>query len=247
MAAEPDYAPAHLNLGVLYDLYLGEPQKALEQFEHYLALAGENKQVAGWVIELRKRVGSPAPAAAKKEPCMTRPNQVRCSWLAARLRHGAWPPAAANSPAGPPRSRLRTRTKRASRGPIHRRSPRPPADDSTAPGPGEDPACGRPQPRHARAAVPARQKAPMAADRVDLGTTTVTGDHEQPKVMYIVPWKKSDIGDLSGKPMNSLLDEALAPVDRDEFKREVLYYDAVKADVSGNGASRSSPPKQGEK
>ncbi len=65
IAAEPNYAPAYLNLGVLYDLYLAEPQKALEQFEHYIQIAGENKQVAGWVIELRKRVG--APAAAKKE------------------------------------------------------------------------------------------------------------------------------------------------------------------------------------
>ena len=55
--------------------------------------------------------------------------------------------------------------------------------------------------------------------------------------MYIVPWKRSDIGDLSGKPMNSLVDEALAPVDRDEFKREVVYYDAVKADASQNGTS----------
>jgi tetratricopeptide (TPR) repeat protein len=67
IAAEPNYAPAHLNLGVLYDLYLEEPQKALEQFERYLEIAGENKQVAGWLIELRKRVGAPAPAA-KKEP-----------------------------------------------------------------------------------------------------------------------------------------------------------------------------------
>jgi tetratricopeptide (TPR) repeat protein len=65
IAAEPNYAPAYLNLGVLYDLYLAEPQKALEQFEHYIQIAGENKQVAGWVVELRKRVG--APAAAKKE------------------------------------------------------------------------------------------------------------------------------------------------------------------------------------
>jgi tetratricopeptide (TPR) repeat protein len=60
IAVEPNYAPAYLNLGVLYDLYLAEPQKALEQFEHYLTLAGDNKQVAGWVIELRKRVGAPA-------------------------------------------------------------------------------------------------------------------------------------------------------------------------------------------
>jgi tetratricopeptide (TPR) repeat protein len=67
IAAEPNYAPAHLNLGVLYDLYLAQPQKALEEFERYLEIAGENKQVAGWVVELRKRVGASAPAP-KKEP-----------------------------------------------------------------------------------------------------------------------------------------------------------------------------------
>ena len=67
IAIEPNYAPAYLNLGVLYDLYMSQPQKALEQFEHYLTLAGENKQVAGWIIELRKRVGPAAPAV-KKEP-----------------------------------------------------------------------------------------------------------------------------------------------------------------------------------
>jgi hypothetical protein len=102
----------------------------------------------------------------------------------------------------------------------------------------------------AQTAAPTRPAAPgqkpTAADRIDLGLATVTGDREQPKVMYIVPWKKSDIGDLSGKPMNSLLDEALSPVDRDEFKREVVYYTAVKADASQNGASRP-PAKQGEK
>jgi len=66
ITADPNYAPAHLNLGVLYDLYLAEPQKALDEFERYIALAGEgNKQVAGWVVELRKRV---AATAAKKEP-----------------------------------------------------------------------------------------------------------------------------------------------------------------------------------
>jgi hypothetical protein len=86
---------------------------------------------------------------------------------------------------------------------------------------------------------------PGAADRLELGTATVTGDREQPKVMYIVPWKKSDIGDLSGKPMNSLLDEALAPIDREEFKRQVMYYQAVRADAAQNGAAKAPP--QGEK
>jgi hypothetical protein len=111
---------------------------------------------------------------------------------------------------------------------------------------------GTPAPRNppravaaGRAPASAGQKAP-GIDRLELGTATVTGDHEQPKVMYIVPWKKSDIGDLSGKPMNSLLDEALAPIDRDEFKREVAYYDVVKSDASQNGAPNPAS-KQGEK
>ena len=67
IAAEPNYAPAHLNLGVLYDLYLAQPQKALDEYERYIAIAGDNKQVAGWMVELRKRVGAPPPAP-KKEP-----------------------------------------------------------------------------------------------------------------------------------------------------------------------------------
>ena len=90
------------------------------------------------------------------------------------------------------------------------------------------------------------QKVPGSTDRLELGTATVTGDREQPKVMYIVPWKKSEIGDLAGKPMNSLVDEILAPVDRDVFKREVVYYKAVQADTSQNGAP-GHPSDQGEK
>jgi hypothetical protein len=119
---------------------------------------------------------------------------------------------------------------------------------SAAAAPGA-PAAGKPATgtqSAAHAPKPAGQKPPGGVDRLELNTATVTGDREQPKVMYIVPWKSSDIGDLSGKPMNSLLDEALAPVDRDEFRREVAYYDVVKADRSQNGTSNGTA-KQGEK
>jgi hypothetical protein len=92
-----------------------------------------------------------------------------------------------------------------------------------------------------------KAKGPGGSDRLDLGTATVTGDREQPKVMYIVPWKRSDIGDLAGKPMNSLVDEILSPVDRDVFKREVVYYKAVQSDATQNGASTHRPSEQGEK
>jgi hypothetical protein len=64
-------------------------------------------------------------------------------------------------------------------------------------------------------------------DRLELDTTQITGNRELPKVLYIVPWKRSDLGDLVGKPVNSLLDEVLTPVDRDVFRRENRYYRAL--------------------
>jgi hypothetical protein len=68
-----------------------------------------------------------------------------------------------------------------------------------------------------------------AADRLELDTTQITGNKELPKVMYVVPWKHSDLGDLTGKPANSLVDEVLQPVDRDVFNREERYYHTVAA------------------
>jgi hypothetical protein len=112
------------------------------------------------------------------------------------------------------------------------------------PAPSTAPAPSNPRAQGARPA--AGQKSAPRTDRLDLGTATVTGDREQPKVMYVVPWKRSDIGDQTGKPMNSLVDEILAPVDRDVFKREVVYYNAVQADTSQNGAP-PKPGQQGEK
>ncbi len=92
------------------------------------------------------------------------------------------------------------------------------------------------QPTPSPAPVPRKSPKPSKnADRIDLDTTTVTGNRELPKVMYVVPWKKSDIGDLTGRPLNSLLDEVLAPVDRDVFRREVAYYKGMAASAAQTG------------
>lgn len=97
----------------------------------------------------------------------------------------------------------------------------------------------------AHAAEPRASATPSgkAHDKIELDTTQITGNRELPKVLYIVPWKRSDLGDLVGKPVNSLLDEVLAPVDRDVFKRENRYYRALMPEggaPAGNGATPSS-------
>lgn len=69
-------------------------------------------------------------------------------------------------------------------------------------------------------------------DSIELGRTEITGNQELPKVLYIVPWQKPSPGDLMGKPVNTLLDEVLAPLDRGEFIRQVEYYEDLYGDGS---------------
>ena len=60
-------------------------------------------------------------------------------------------------------------------------------------------------------------------DKAEIDRTQIIGNRELPKVLYIVPWKKPLPGDLAGRPTVSVLDEALAPVDRDVFRRQIQY------------------------
>lgn len=66
-------------------------------------------------------------------------------------------------------------------------------------------------------------------DHLELDPTAITGNRELPKVMVIVPWKKADMGELTGKPANSLLNEVLEPIDREVFRRELAYFEALEA------------------
>ena len=53
----PDYLPVKRNLGVLCDLYLHDFDCALEQFEDHLELKPEDKTMAIWVADVKRRLG----------------------------------------------------------------------------------------------------------------------------------------------------------------------------------------------
>ncbi|HRI18564.1 MAG TPA: hypothetical protein PL196_08590 [Burkholderiaceae bacterium] len=76
-----------------------------------------------------------------------------------------------------------------------------------------------------------------AQDRADIDRTQIIGNRELPKVLYIVPWKKPLPGDLAGRPMASVLDEALAAVDRDVFRRELRYDAQTRTPAAGTTAA----------
>lgn len=69
LAADPDYALAHYNLGVLYDLYQQQPATAVQHYERYVVLSNDAEAattVDKWIADLRRRIGEP-PKTAQTE------------------------------------------------------------------------------------------------------------------------------------------------------------------------------------
>lgn len=57
LSANGDSRDAHLNLGILYDIYLQQPAKALEHYERYQQLSTEpDEDVALWITDLERRL-----------------------------------------------------------------------------------------------------------------------------------------------------------------------------------------------
>ena len=53
----PDFAAAHRNLGILFDLYLHQPEQALHHYREAQALqAEEDRVLAGWIVDLERRM-----------------------------------------------------------------------------------------------------------------------------------------------------------------------------------------------
>ena len=85
--------------------------------------------------------------------------------------------------------------------------------------------------------APVATPAERAVDRLELDPTAITGNRELPKVMSIVPWKAAEPPAGPDRPMGSLIEEVLSPVDRDEFRREITYF----RDLTSHSSPRPSP------
>ena len=56
---------------------------------------------------------------------------------------------------------------------------------------------------------------------------TITGSQEQPKVSYIVPWKKpADPGNIPESIASDTRQKIVSPIDRDEFLRQLFYQES---------------------
>lgn len=64
-----------------------------------------------------------------------------------------------------------------------------------------------------------------AEDKLEMEGISIVGNSELPKSLYIVPWKSPDKRVSAGKPVNSLINEILVPVEREAFQRRLKYFD----------------------
>ncbi len=67
----------------------------------------------------------------------------------------------------------------------------------------------------------------FAESRIELDETKVQGASELPKVLYIVPWKKTEM-DTKPVKLNTMVEEVMTPVDRDVLQRQVQFYQENK-------------------
>jgi hypothetical protein len=69
-----------------------------------------------------------------------------------------------------------------------------------------------------------QDKAPAVKE---LSGMSVIGNDEAPKALYIVPWKKSEIG--AETSLNMMMTESAVPVDREVFMRQLDFYEVSTA------------------
>jgi hypothetical protein len=57
---------------------------------------------------------------------------------------------------------------------------------------------------------------------------TIFGNREMPNITYVVPWKEDQVDVVEVQPVGNLFDEALLPIDRDVFVREIEYFELLQ-------------------
>ena len=70
----------------------------------------------------------------------------------------------------------------------------------------------------------ASQGLSFADDRIQLDQTTVIDNHELPKITYIVPWQAAPLPEPEKPTLDTLIDDALTPLDRDVLRSQIQYY-----------------------
>jgi len=63
---------------------------------------------------------------------------------------------------------------------------------------------------------------------------SILGNQEAPKALVIVPWKRSELGNVQG--ISTMLDDSRQPIDKEVFVRMLSYYE-IRSETSRSGSA----------
>jgi hypothetical protein len=74
---------------------------------------------------------------------------------------------------------------------------------------------------------------------LELDTTAIRGSDELPQVLHILPWQSAEAAALQGRPLRSLVNEVLAPLDREVHRRELDYFEQLRSGPAAIAGART--------
>ena len=63
----------------------------------------------------------------------------------------------------------------------------------------------------------------FAEEVIEMDALSIIGNKELPNVLYILPWKQTDLPEMLELPLSDLIDGALKPIDRPTTLRQIYY------------------------
>lgn len=65
-------------------------------------------------------------------------------------------------------------------------------------------------------------------DQVINITDTITGNQEQPKVLYILPWKEAEDNAIFNQPLNRKINDTFGHIERSEHRRQIEFLEKLE-------------------
>ncbi len=68
----------------------------------------------------------------------------------------------------------------------------------------------------------------VAQEEIDLEGARIFGNRDLPNITYIIPWKDEELDVVDIQPVGNLFEDALQPIDREVFQREIEYFELLQ-------------------
>jgi len=70
----------------------------------------------------------------------------------------------------------------------------------------------------------------QAEIRLDLDATSIIGNREVPRIVYLLAWRDAPKGDILEQSLETKHNTEIGPIDRDVFQRKISYYELMYQD-----------------